>query len=127
MAIVLELPSLRKVPLISGSSGLVSRDEVVTVFDRLVEAAKPAYKISLPALPIESAALISKRAEVKQAMTRLVRGGFISRVDPLLCGPGDNLEPEIFGDDIGYLLARVAELSHMPSSKWSPYLQPPGG
>ncbi len=128
MVEVLGVASIKKVPVqTTGTTGLATRDEIILVMDRLTEAAKPSFKISLPPLATEPAAFVTKKANVKEAMVRLVKGGFVNKVDVLLCGPAETIAPDVFGDDIGFLLCRISELSHLPSTKWSPSLMKPGG
>lgn len=123
MADCLEYPALKKVPSLTPGTGLVTRDEVVLVLDRFAEAAKPTFKIGTPPIPIEPTAIVSKKPMVRDAMVRLVKGAFANRIGVLMCGPADSIEVIQMGDAVGFFLCRIAELSHVPSIRWSPYLQ----
>jgi hypothetical protein len=54
----------------------------------------------------------------------LVKGGYVARIGPVATLKGNTLTASQFGDAIGYFLARVSEVTYVPSSKWTPIMQP---
>lgn len=56
-------------------------------------------------------------------LEELIRWGAIAPVGPLAIWKKPGLTISEFGDALGYLTLRIAELTHTPSIKWSPYLQ----
>jgi hypothetical protein len=56
----------------------------------------------------------------------LVRLGAVARVGPLATNKSDTIDAPDFGDAIGFFLARMAEITHQPSSKWTPWLRDVG-
>jgi hypothetical protein len=57
----------------------------------------------------------------------LVRMGAVAKIGPLATGPGNVLTVPEFGDAIGFFLARMAQMTHLPSSKWTPALRKEDG
>jgi hypothetical protein len=104
----------------SGSSP-VTRDQVVAEMDREYEALRPQIKFTPNPAPIDPD-MLRISASVKPKLIKLIKLGFIGRVAPLATGPKASLEPAEFGDAIGFFITRMAQLTHMPSPKWSPLL-----
>jgi hypothetical protein len=44
----------------------------------------------------------------------------------LATGPTDSITVSDFGDAIGFFVSRVAQMSHMPNRKWTPWLRDEG-
>lgn len=124
---VLNRPAIRRVSTVPTGTAPVTRDAVILALDRLFEASRESFRFTPEPVAVDSKALVTSDPKVKRAMERLVRNGFLARVGPLVSGPGKNIGVREFGDAIGFFLLRLSELTHTPSSKWSPYLQKPGG
>lgn len=101
----------------------VTRALIIAEFDRLVLIAEPSFKIAPRPVKFDSARFSVKDAAAKVRLTKLVKGGYVAKIGPLATGPRDTLTTAEFGDAVGFLLARVSEVSTMPSTKWTPYLQ----
>lgn len=99
----------------------VTRGEVLALMAKFRDFAKPEYKVT--PFPIEfDANRLKGEGGSRTLLVQLVREGYVAPVSPLATGTRD-LTPARFGDSLGYFLLRVLELTHTPSSKWSPYLQ----
>ena len=104
----------------------VTRAQIVREMDRLYELGKPAFKITLPPVRFDSSALSMKDTASAAVLKKLVDRGCIARLGPLATSSKDTLTVAEFGDAIGFFLLRLSDLTHMPSTKWSPYLQSGG-
>lgn len=108
---------------IANSVQLVTKEDVITEFAKIFSASSSAIKF----VPNRTA-LDTKRVKVAPAamanLKKLVSWGFIAPYGPLSTGAKSSLSPKEFGDAVAYFLCRLADVTHMPSIKWSPYLQP---
>jgi hypothetical protein len=99
------------------------RSEIVAEFYRLFSLAKPQFKYTPRPVRFDSALITISRADPnREALETLIRFGCVGRVGPLCTGTGDGLTPAEFGDALGYLVARISDLTHTPSARWSPYM-----
>ncbi|MFI5385745.1 MAG: hypothetical protein ACHQ50_06455 [Fimbriimonadales bacterium] len=101
-----------------------TREQVLKHFLAFYAAVESKFKFTPP--PAKSAPNFIKfhDAKTKQIAEKLELLGFVDRYGPLVTSTGEGLLPDEFGDALGYFIARVAELTHMPSAKFSPYLTP---
>ena len=117
----LNLPAKGSSPLTAGTKP-VTRTQVVGEFNRLYKMILPSAKLTPRPVKFDQARLRmsgSSRAD----LVKLVRLGAIAPIGPVAAGPKDSLTVAEFGDALGYFLARMAEITHMPSRKWTPALQ----
>lgn len=114
------LPGFRSAePAIPNRTTPVSRVAVLAEFHRVVRSAEPFYVFTLTPVKFEANRI---RVKSPHAQT-LVRGGYIAPYGPLTTGTQDRLTARQLGDAIGMFLARMAEVTHTPSTKWTPSLQ----
>ncbi|MBV6458198.1 MAG: hypothetical protein HONBIEJF_01323 [Fimbriimonadaceae bacterium] len=99
-----------------------SRSSLLLEFKRLYDLAKPSFRFMPPKLPVDARAKASSEA-ANRALAELVSNGFVSPVGPIAVGPEESMTLEDFADSVGFFLARVADLTHTPTRKYSPYLQ----
>jgi len=99
-----------------------SRSSLLLEFKRLYELAKPSFRFMPPKLPVDTRAKASSET-ANRALFELVSGGFVSPVGPIAVGPGESMKLEDFADSVGFFVARIADLTHTPTRKYSPYLQ----
>lgn len=104
------------------NSNPVTREEVVLEFDRIMTMTKPSFSYKPKLGPVNPKVIKLKSAEAQKAAVKLAEWGFVDRVGPLLTSSTDTLTPTQFGDAVGFFLARIAELTHITSVKFSPYL-----
>ncbi len=107
---------------ITGSKGLISKSEVIKEFVWLVKICEPAFSVTPKAVPVEAARLVVQDATLKPKLTKLITGGFVGNYGALATGSASTLNVRGFGDSVGFFLARIGECTHIPSSKWTPYL-----
>lgn len=98
------------------------REYIVLQFARMVDLAKGQFKVTPRPIPLDPKT-VKLSGNAKTALDRLVAGGFVASAGPLATGAKDTLTLHQFGDAVGLLIARIADLTHTPDSKYSPYLQ----
>lgn len=100
-----------------------SREEVLEQLGRLFRSVSPKFRIKPRPVPFPAKeARIANRA--LPTLRTLVEWGCVAPVGPLATGPAATLSLREYGDALGFFLARVAELTHTPSRKFTPYLTP---
>jgi hypothetical protein len=107
---------------LKAGSAPVTNAQIVKEFDRLYSLAKPTFKFTPPKVKYDPKVLAANDAATKAALEKLVGWGFVARLGPLATSKKDGLSIPQFGDAIGFFLTRLSDLSHTPSTRWSPYL-----
>lgn len=123
-ALVAVMPAVKKSESPLAGSQPVTRAEVVSEFNRIFEAAKPEFKFTPRRVSYDASLLTLKDAGAKSRLQSLIAWGCVDQVGPLATSSKDTLGVLEFGDAVGFLLARVAQLSHMPDPKFTPSLEP---
>lgn len=101
-------------------TGVLTRTELVKEFDRVFETAKPYFKFAPRPVKFDARVFSVKDADARKKLDKLVLWGCVARIGPVATAPKDELALAEFGDAVGFLLVRIAELTHTPSSKWTP-------
>ena len=104
-----------------------TREQVILQMDRIFQGAKPAFRFSPRKVEYDAKLITVRDPAAKRALENLIAWGFVGKVTPLATSKNPGLGLKDFGDSMGFFLARLAELTHTPSSKFSPYLQRDGG
>ncbi|MBL8049481.1 MAG: hypothetical protein JNJ45_12450 [Chthonomonas sp.] len=100
----------------------ITRSEVVHAYYLLYMKAKPGFRLT-PVMTKFDPKLISGLDEaVKGEAKILAQWGFIGPVGPLVTDMKPQVSVQVFGDSVGLFLSRLADLTHTPSSKYSPNL-----
>jgi hypothetical protein len=111
---------------IPSGSAPVRREQVIGEMARIYTYILPKVKLTPMPVKYDPAVLKIEHSESGN-LNMFVRIGAVGRVSPLATGPSDTLTVPQFGDALGFFLARMTELTHMPSNKWTPELQPGAG
>lgn len=100
-----------------------TRTEIISEFYRLFQLAKPNFKFTprFVALQVKSIT-IPAEDPMRKPLETMIKFGFIGKVAPLTSADGPNLSVAEYGDALGFFLARIGDLTHTPSAKWSPYM-----
>jgi len=112
---------------IAVGNGPVTREEVILEMNRILQGSRKSIKFIPMLTNYDAKRFKVGSASAKSALAKLVAWGFVAPVGPLASGPKPGLTVAQFGDSIGFFMARLADVTHMPSPKWSPYLQPNDG
>jgi hypothetical protein len=101
-----------------------TRAQILTGMNHLFEMCKPEFKITPRDAKYDANTLaVPKGNPQRPVLEKLVKWGFIGKVSPIATSKSDNFSLTEFGDAMGFFLMRMADVTHTPSSKWSPYLQ----
>lgn len=111
-------------PVFAPGSGIATREQVLKQFAALYDYTQAKFKFTATKRPSVPGVISFKDPQTKQLAIRLETLGFVDRYGPLVTAKSDGMSTQEFGDALGYFLARLAELSHLPSSRFSPYLMP---
>lgn len=105
------------------SNSPVTREQTVIEMSRLFDMVRPKFTLKPPMQDFDPSTFTLHDKTAKAAANKLVAWGCIGRFAPLVTGSGTTIPLPIFGDAMGLFIARMAELTHTPSSKFSPYLK----
>lgn len=103
----------------------VTKDEVLAGVLAITNATKPYFK----RIPVSAKYDVKKfRATFDQPKyLTLVKLGFVMPYGPLVTGKTTTVTPFEFGDAVGVMLVRIADLAHLPTRKFSPALMDGSG
>lgn len=107
------------------SSSAVSCAQLVQEFDRIVGLCQANFKYQPFEIKDKSSLAGLTDPASKEKALRLVKMGVVPASSPLLTNKSGHVSPAEFGDALGLLVGRMAELTHVPSSKFTPYLMDP--
>lgn len=120
---VLSLPAPANPPP-RGSAGPASRAELIDGFHRLFRLVQPAIVFSPRPEEIDPTLIAPGLAVTQRSrLVELMRWGLLPSSSPLSARGEAGLTLEEFGDLVGFFVARIAELTHTPSTRWTPSLQ----
>lgn len=108
----------------SAKPGAITRGEIVLAFDQAFSRVKGKFTYKPQPQYFEADRLTLHGAALTSA-ERMIELGLLARVGPLVTSKKETISIEDFGDAVGYFMARVAELSHQPTTRFSPYLESP--
>ena len=102
---------------------VAKRTEVSAEFWRLFQLAKPHFKFTPKAVAFRSDMIsIPASDPQRKPLETMIKFGFIGKVAPLATSSATSLSIPEYGDALGFFIARMSDLTHTPSAKWSPYM-----
>jgi len=100
-----------------------TRGEIIAEFYRLYLAAKPKFRFTPRPVKFDPKLIsISPTENVRKPLEKMIQLGFVGKVAPLATASTPNLTLPEYGDALGFFMARIGDLTHTPSTKWSPYM-----
>ena len=123
-AIVRVMPTLKAPPSHLSGATPITREEVVDQFYRIFEMSKPEFKFTPKKVGYDASVLTIKPKATREKLENLISWGCVDRVGVLATSKKDTMGVLEFGDAVGLMLSRVAELTHMPDPKFTPDLEP---
>lgn len=100
-----------------------TRTEVLAEFWRLYQLAKPNFKFTPRPVALQAKSItVAADDGMRKPLETMIKHGFVGKVSPLAAGTGPNMTLEDYGDALGFFLARIGDLTHTPSARWSPYM-----
>ncbi len=125
MRTVLEMKA--QLPAFPSGASVLGREQILKRLDEMVMLAEPKFKFTPPKVRFIPSLVTLKSPAARQLAEKLVVLGFVDKAGSLVGSKADGLTVAEFGDAIGYFITRLAEMTHTPTRKFSPYLMPPGG
>lgn len=108
---------------VAGGSSAAKTDAIASEMGRVFTLCKGKFKFTPPMISYDKKLLSLKAGTAaRKQLEILIKWGFVGKVSPLATSGSQTLTPHEFGDAVGLFLARLAELTHTPSSEWSPYM-----
>lgn len=98
----------------------VTKDEVLAAIKAMVGQVQPYFKRS--ASPVAFSSNRFRKDLDQKAYAKLVKDGFVMPVGPLVVGKNGTLTTAEFGDAVGVMIVRIADLAHLPMRKYTPAL-----
>lgn len=114
-------------PSLAPGNQPVTRDEVISEMSKIFAACKTAVKFVPNKSKFDPTVFKVGSPAAKSSLTNLVGWGLVAPVGPVATGPQPGLSVPQFGDAVGFFLARISDVTHMPIPRWSPYLMPNDG
>ncbi len=104
--------------VVASDKNPLTKNEALAAFKQIVTKVEPMFKRSASPVAFKPA---NFRNDFNQAaFTKLVKDGFVMPVGPMVTGKNGSLTSFEFGDAVGVLLIRVADLIHMLVRKFTP-------
>ncbi|MCX7800736.1 MAG: hypothetical protein N2109_10385 [Fimbriimonadales bacterium] len=121
---VLRLPRPELGELLSGdASQPLRRSETILAIHRLFEHVRPRFCFTPRMVAYEPSRITLPSGDpARGALEELIRWQVVAKLGPLAAGDKTTVTVDELGDALGFALARLADLTHMPSTRWSPYL-----
>lgn len=100
-----------------------TRAEILGEFWRLFQMAKPYFKFTPRPVAFEAKNLSTPASDpLRKPLETLIRYGFVGKVSPVATNATPTMSLEDYADALGFFMARLGDITHTPSSKWSPFM-----
>lgn len=110
-------------PRIPASALPVRRGDIITRFDRIFELLKPKFNFTPRKIKFDPKSLaFSPTHPQRAAVEKLIRWGCISKSSPLATSKNDAVRAADFGEALGVFMMRIADLTHKPDPRFSPFI-----
>lgn len=101
----------------------VTRSEVVREMNRLFDLVQEQVVFTPRPIQFDREPItILETDPQRAALEKLIRWGFVGRVAPLATSNEATLSINVFGDALALFVARLCEVTHTPSAKFSPWM-----
>ena len=106
-----------------GTAKPAPREMVLEKFSELFDVAKPKFKVTPKKIKFNPSVLtISKASPLRAKVEKMIAFGCVGKVGPFVTSDKPSFTPMQMGDAVGLFMARIADLTHTPSSRYSPYM-----
>ncbi|MBX3118739.1 MAG: hypothetical protein KF784_06710 [Fimbriimonadaceae bacterium] len=124
---VIHNSSVKGTSKIAADDQAVQRTELLKELNRLFEICRPKFKFTPDMTAYDPKEFtLGNDANIKAVAGKLVNWGAVGKVAPLVSGSKPTLTVAEFGDAVGFFLLRMSELTHTPSTKFSPAMMGDG-
>jgi len=99
-----------------------TREQLVAELHRMWEGFRPAFRGRPTTIPFRNLGVerCTLKGEAREQALELLDWGFLAPVGPLMTDTDANLEPEQYGECLGYFMIRLADLTHPWDAEFSP-------
>jgi hypothetical protein len=108
---------------LAASAQPITRAEAIAEMSRLFTIVEPKFKITPKKIAFEEKRLTLREAAQRDNLKKLIAMGFVAKLGPIATNKSESLTVSEFGDAVGFFATRVADLTNLPSSKWTPFLK----
>lgn len=123
-AFVRVIPAVKPAPIQLAGKQPVTRAEIIEQFARIFEATKPNFKKNPSKASVNPGALTVKEPAAKEKLETLIAWKCVDPTGPLATGNKETMGVLEFGDAVGLMIARLADLTHTPNPRFSPNPEP---
>ncbi len=109
-------------PRVPEADRAATRAEIVAEMGRFYTQAETTFRF-IPANVRHDPTKYRMDASQRVTLDKLVTRGCVAPIGPLAVGPSAGLTPKEFGDALGFFVARLGQMGHLPSPQWTPILQ----
>lgn len=109
-------------PKLAEGKEVAKREVLIAEFGRLLNEISPSFKTIPNPVQFDPKRFKLSVSTVVPVAEKLVSLGAVAPFGALVSGPSAGLSPRDFGDSLGFFLARMAQLTHTPTGKWTPAL-----
>jgi hypothetical protein len=107
---------------LQSSNRPADRQKLIGEFARLYNIAKPAFKVIPSPVAVNMKVINASDPDVRARLLLLVKRGAVANYGTLAAGPANSMTIRQFGDAVGFFLARMAQMTDMPNSEFTPGL-----
>lgn len=114
---------LEPVPAVAPSATMpATRDQLVAELHRMWQGFRPVFRGRPTTIPFRNLGVerCTLKGEAREQALELLDWGFLAPVGPLMTDTDAYLEPEQFGECLGYFMIRLADLTHPWDAEFSP-------
>jgi hypothetical protein len=109
---------------LADSTKPVTREAVINEFGHIYSAMSPSFKFTPRAIWYDPNQITIKSPALRKTLDTLIKQGFVSRVCPMVTSKVDTMSIDDFSYTLGVFVSRLADLTHMPDTKFTPILVP---
>lgn len=110
-------------PRMQSSAAPAKRVDIVARMDRIFELVRPKFKFTPRKLRFDAKILgLPVGSPQRPALEKLIKWSCIDRAGSLATSKTESITIGDFGDALGLFIARIADVTHRPDKRFSPYL-----
>lgn len=124
MAINKVIPAVKPVSLKLSGNQPITRTEVINHFAKIFESTRPQFKINPVRSKVDMSEVMVKDPAARAKLEMLIAWRCVDEDGALATNSKETLHVTEFGDAVGLLMARLADLTHTATPEFSPNPEP---
>lgn len=124
LAINRVIPAVKPVSVKLSGNQPITRTEVINQFAKIFDSARPQFKINPLRSKVDMSEVAVKDPAARAKLETLIAWKCVEGDGPLATNSKETLQVIEFGDAVGLLVARLADLTHTPNPEFSPNPEP---